>query len=142
MLVVYTAPGCSSCLKAKKWLDRYGIPFKEHNIFTQPPTTEEIREILALTENGTEEIISKRSKGYKKIKDIIDGVSLNDLSDMITTDPHILRRPIIKDEHRLQVGYNEEDIRKFLPRNIRQRELYRVIDESRMLYDRKMLEKF
>ena len=34
-------------------------------------------------------------------------------------NPGILRRPIIIDEKRLQVGYNEDEIRRFLPRQVR-----------------------
>ncbi len=33
--------------------------------------------------------------------------------------PQMIRRPIIQDEKRLQVGYNEEEIRSFLPRRLR-----------------------
>ncbi|KZU53431.1 putative arsenate reductase [Lactiplantibacillus plantarum] len=45
---------------------------------------------------------------------------------MITHDPSLLRRPIMLDEKRLQVGYNEDEIRRFLPRKIRTLELLRA----------------
>jgi regulatory protein spx len=38
---------------------------------------------------------------------------------MISENPQVLRRPIIMDEKRLHVGYNEEEIRAFLPRTVR-----------------------
>lgn len=69
MIVVYTTPGCASCRKARNWLDKYNITYEEQNIFQQPPTTEEIVKILKLTERGTEEIISRRSSGYGKLKE-------------------------------------------------------------------------
>lgn len=123
MITLYTAPGCASCLKAKKWLDGHNINYKIHNIFTQPLTPEDIKGILSLTENGTEEILSKRSKRYEKLEDNLEQLSLSELCNVIEDDPHILRRPIIKDDHCLQIGYNAEDIRKFLPHETRQSEL-------------------
>ncbi|MEH7309152.1 ArsC/Spx/MgsR family protein, partial [Neobacillus drentensis] len=44
---------------------------------------------------------------------------LNELCKLIMEHPKMVRRPIILDEKRLQVGYNEEEIRSFLPRRIR-----------------------
>ena len=42
---------------------------------------------------------------------------------MISENPGLLRRPIIVDDKRLQVGYNEDEIRRFLPRQVRELEL-------------------
>ncbi len=42
---------------------------------------------------------------------------------MVEKDPSLLRRPIIMDDRRLQVGYNEDEIRRFLPRKVRRLEL-------------------
>jgi regulatory protein spx len=49
----------------------------------------------------------------------IDQMPLKDLINVIKDHPGILRRPIILDEKRLQVGYNEDEIRRFLPRKVR-----------------------
>ena len=56
----------------------------------------------------------------------IDDLSLTQLYDLISRDPSLLRRPILLDEKRLQVGYNEDEIRRFLPRRIRTLELQRA----------------
>ena len=82
-------------------------------------TDEEILQLLTLTENGTEEIISKRGKAYKKLNVNLDDLSMSCLIDVIEKNRSLLRRPLIVDEKRLQVGYNEDDIRKFLPRSVR-----------------------
>ena len=48
-----------------------------------------------------------------------DDMTINELLDFIVENPSVLRRPIIVDKHRLQVGYNDEEIRCFLPRELR-----------------------
>lgn len=126
MVTLYTSPSCTSCRKARAWLKENNIPFKERNIFSEPLTMDEIKSILRMTENGTEEIISKRSKVFQKLNINLDELPLQKLFDLIQKNPGLLRRPIILDEKRLQVGYNEDEIRRFLPRDVRAYELREV----------------
>ena len=119
MVTLYTSPSCTSCRKAKAWLEEHDIPFRERNIFSDALTLDEIKEILRMTEDGTDEIISKRSKVFQKLDMNMDQLPLKDLFTLIQENPGLLRRPIIVDEKRLQVGYNEDEIRRFLPRTVR-----------------------
>ncbi|PXW93128.1 regulatory protein spx [Streptohalobacillus salinus] len=119
MVTLYTSPSCTSCRKAKAWLEEHDIPYHERNIFSESLSIDEIKEILRMTEDGTDEIISTRSKVFQKLDVDIDQMPLKDLINIIKENPGILRRPIIIDEKRLQVGYNEDEIRRFLPRKVR-----------------------
>ena len=67
MVTLYTSPSCTSCRKAKAWLEEHEIPYQERNIFSEPLTIDEIKEILRMTEDGTDEIISTRSKTFQKL---------------------------------------------------------------------------
>ena len=53
MITLFLSPSCTSCRKARAWLTKHHLEFKEHNIVTSPLTKEELLSILALTENGT-----------------------------------------------------------------------------------------
>ncbi|MDF2859656.1 MAG: spxA [Neobacillus sp.] len=119
MVTLYTSPSCTSCRKAKSWLEEHEIPYTERNIFSEPLSIDEIKEILRMTEDGTDEIISTRSKTFQKLDVNLDTMPLQDLFELIKANPGLLRRPIIIDEKRLQVGYNEDEIRRFLPRRVR-----------------------
>ncbi|WP_044748676.1 transcriptional regulator SpxA [Bacillus alveayuensis] len=119
MVTLYTSPSCTSCRKAKAWLEKHNIPYVERNIFAEPLTIEEIKGILRMTENGTDEIISTRSKIFQQLNINVETMPLQDLYEVIRQNPGLLRRPIIIDEKRLQVGYNEDEIRRFLPRKVR-----------------------
>ncbi|WP_283584316.1 transcriptional regulator Spx [Limosilactobacillus difficilis] len=123
MVTLYTSPSCTSCRKAKAWLKKHNIPFKEQNIFSEPLTTNEIKQMLQMTENGTEDIISKRSKAYRQLKVNLDELPMKEMFELIRKTPGLLRRPIIMDDKRLQVGYNEDEIRRFLSRQVRALEL-------------------
>lgn len=123
MVTLYTSPSCTSCRKARAWLKEHQIPFEERNIFAKPLKIDEIKQILQMTEDGTEEIISKRSKAYQELTVDIDSLSLGQLLELLQATPGLFRRPIILDDKRLEVGYNEDEIRQFLPRQVRILEL-------------------
>ncbi|WP_071459154.1 transcriptional regulator SpxA [Bacillus massilinigeriensis] len=130
MVTLYTSPSCTSCRKAKSWLEEHEIPYQERNIFSEPLSINEIKEILRMTEDGTDEIISTRSKTFQKLDVNLETMPLQDLFELIKDNPGLLRRPIIVDEKRLQVGYNEDEIRRFLPRKVR---TYQLREAQRMV---------
>ena len=123
MITLFLSPSCTSCRKARAWLNEHDVKFQEHNIITSPLSREELMSILAFTENGTEDIISTRSKVFQKLNMDLDELPLQDLLELVQENPGLLRRPIMIDEKRLQVGFNEDEIRRFLPRDVRQLEL-------------------
>ena len=53
MVTLYTSPSCTSCRKARAWLEEHNIPFEERNIFSNPLNVDEIKQILQMTEDGT-----------------------------------------------------------------------------------------
>lgn len=126
MFTLYTSPSCTSCRKARAWLEANAIPYKERNVFKEPLTRDEIKNILRMTEDGTEEIISTRSKLFSELDISLDDLSLGELIEMIQKQPALLKRPLMIDEKRMQVGYNEDEIRRFLPHEVRQAELARA----------------
>lgn len=123
MVILYTSPSCTSCRKARAWLKENKIPFQERNIFSDPLNVDEIKRLLMMTEEGTEEIISTRSKIFQELGVNIDELSTGTLIKLAAKYPGLLRRPIMMDDKRLQVGYNEDEIRRFLPRSVRTLEL-------------------
>ena len=126
MVTLYTTPSCTSCRKARAWLEEHQIPYTERNIFSEPLSLQEIKDILRMTEEGTEDIVSTRSKAYSDLNIEISEISLNDFYSIVQEQPGLLRRPIMIDEKRLQIGFNEDEIRRFLPREVRALELRKV----------------
>ncbi|MFB6646655.1 transcriptional regulator SpxA [Bacillus toyonensis] len=119
MVILYTTASCGSCRKAKAWLEENQIDYTEKNIVSNSLTVDELKSILRLTEEGATEIISTRSKIFQELNINIEALSLNEFYKLIIEYPQMLRRPIMLDEKRLQIGFNEEEIRKFLPRSVR-----------------------
>jgi len=122
-VTIYTQSSCSSSRKALKWLKENDIAYNEKRITSQPLTLAEFKQILSMTEEGTDEIIATNSNDFKNLKVDIEQLSIQQLYNLIQQHPRMLRSPILMDEKRIQIGYNEMDIRRFIPRKIRAFEL-------------------
>lgn len=120
MVTIYTTNSCASCRKAVNYLKENNIKFKEINMFKTSITKNDIINILKNSENGFEDIISTRSKVIVENNIDIDSMKFNELVDFIISNPSILRRPIIIDDSRFQVGYDDDEITAFKPRNLRE----------------------
>lgn len=115
MITIYTSASCASCKKVKQWFDENKIPYKEKNIFTSVLNPEELKDIIKKTENGTDDIISTRSNIIKEGKVNIDDMKISELIQFIIKNPSILKRPIMVDDNKIQVGYNKYEISSFIP---------------------------
>jgi len=130
LIQIYTTPSCASCRKAKKWFDQYKIPYSEKNIFSIKLSKDDIFRMLANSENGFDDIISTRSKVFKEKKLDPDSMNTKSLVEFIIENPSVLKRPIIINENELQVGYNNEDITIFLPKELRNKECFNSFDKG------------
>ncbi len=129
---LYYSTSSKSSRSARAWLVENNIPFNESDIIANPLDRDELKQILRLTENGFEDIVSTRSKAFKALHIDLSDLGFNQLLDLLVEKPQLLKRPIIYDGRRLQIGYNEEDIRAFLPRSVRKSELREI---QQKLYD-------
>ncbi|TLQ28085.1 Spx/MgsR family RNA polymerase-binding regulatory protein [Lactiplantibacillus plantarum] len=129
---LYYSTSSKSSRSARAWLVENNIPFNERDIIANPLDRDELKQILRLTENGFEDIVSTRSKAFKALHIHLSDLGFNQLLDLLVEKPQLLKRPIIYDGRRLQIGYNEEDIRAFLPRSVRKSELREI---QQKLYD-------
>ena len=123
MVKIYTSPSCSSCRKVKKWFNEQKIPYVEKNIFAATLNEDELKDILVKSENGTEDIISSRSKIVKESGVDLESMTIRELIAFIKENPSVLKRPIMVDDRKIQVGYNPEDITVFIPQARRLAEL-------------------
>lgn len=114
-VIFYTSPGCASCRKAKRWLEDNHISFIEKNIFSNLLSEQEIKYLLSRCENGTEDIISTRSKAYAALKDDLDDLSVRQLTRFIQKNPSVLKRPIMLSERNMVVGYDDDEITAMVP---------------------------
>ena len=119
MIILYSSPGCASCRKAKQWLKERNLEYVEKNIFSTILKEKEIKYLLSRSENGTEDLVSTRSKAFQKLDRNLDEFSLKELVEFIQANPSVMKRPIIINEDNFLVGYDDDEITAFVPKELR-----------------------
>ena len=117
MIVMYTSEGCASCRKARQYMKDNQLKYIEKNIMKDPLQENEIRYLLKRSENGTDDIISSRSKLIKDDKIDISDMSVNELISFVIKNPTVLKRPIIIDKKNFITGYDPDEITVFKRKN-------------------------
>lgn len=118
MIKIYTSSSASS-RKAIDWLVAHNLKFEEINWEKQNMTIEDFFLILSLTDKGISEIISKKCLAYHSFSEGMNNLTLEEVFMYVQTQKALLRLPLIFDEQHLQVGFNSDDIRQFIPSEVR-----------------------
>lgn len=123
MIKLYSVSSNTSCRKARAWLMENNIAFVERNLGDKPLKKQDIKEILAQSENGIWDIVSIRSKAYRSLDVDIEALNLNAILELFEANQELIRVPILMDDYRLQVGFNQDEIRMFVPKEVRRHDL-------------------
>lgn len=129
---IYTLSSSTSSRRAVEFLTENNIQFEEQRMTIDPMTKEQMMEVLEKTYGGLDDILSERSKCYKMLckKGInFDNISLSRISELIVEYPRLLKAPIILDNNKVNVGYNDEEIRSFIPKSERKRQMNELLSK-------------
>lgn len=104
-------PKCTTCKKAKKWLDEHGIEYVDRHIVEENPTAEELaawreRSGLPLRRFFNTSGIKYRELGIKAKLDA--GMSEEDAFALLATDGMLVKRPLVVADDFVLVGFKEE----------------------------------
>jgi regulatory protein spx len=122
MIIVFGTKGCIRCKKTRDFLDDNKIPYINKDFTKEPFNKKELEDILSLTENGFDDILSVRSNIFKNLKVDFNDFTYEQAIKFIMEHSEIVHRPIViqyyKDRPlRLLIGYNSTDINILLRRD-------------------------
>ena len=103
-------PRCSTCRKAKKWLDEHGIGYVDRHIVEQSPTAEELSSWIATSGLQTRRFFNTSGKRYRELgmKDRFSrGISDEECIELLAGDGMLVKRPIVVGDGFVLVGFSE-----------------------------------
>lgn len=108
LLIEY--PKCSTCQKAKKWLEANHITFEERHIVEQRPTEEELKEWIKQSGYPVKRFFNTSGMKYKELnlKEKLTEMSEEEQIRLLATDGMLVKRPLIIGEQIL-VGFREKE---------------------------------
>lgn len=118
MIKLYETAGCSSCRKAKSWLEENQLDYRSVNIETKPLKFAEIKFLFSLADD-IYDVVSKRSNPVQSFKRThgyeLEDVSFNYLIAFLQKNPTAMKRPLLTNGKVLVSGYDADELTVLLP---------------------------
>lgn len=110
---------CTTCQKAKKWLDANEIEYTERPIKEQNPTEEELKAWHQRSGLPLKKFFNTSGLLYKdmKLKDRLPGMSEEEQYELLATDGMLVKRPLLVGDDFVLVGFKETEWEEKLENN-------------------------
>ena len=103
-------PKCTTCKKAKKWLEENGIEFTERNIVTETPTIKELMQWTKEYEQELKKWFNTSGLKYKELnlKEKLITMTNKEKIELLASDGMLIKRPILISDKGIFIGFKEE----------------------------------
>ena len=112
-------PKCSTCQKAKKWLDDHGIAYEDRHIKEQNPSAEELKAWHEKSGFPLKKFFNTSGMKYRELgqKDRLADMSDEEKIALLAQDGMLVKRPLVVTEERILVGFKEKEWEETLLKN-------------------------
>lgn len=109
-------PKCTTCQKAKKWLDEHGIEYAERHIAEENPTYDELKLWYQQSGLPLKKIFNTSGLVYKEmqLKDKLTSMSEEEQLRLLATNGMLVKRPMVITDDKVLVGFKENEWEKLL----------------------------
>ena len=103
-------PKCSTCQKAKKWLEAQGVAFEARHIVEENPTAEELSKWIAASGQPVKKFFNTSGMKYKELglKDKLPSMTDEEQIALLATDGMLVKRPLVIGEEVVLAGFKED----------------------------------
>ena len=104
-------PPCSTCQKAKKWLDTQGLTYDTRHIKDQPPTYEELKAWHSASGLPLKRFFNTSGLLYKSLnlKDRLPNMTEEEQLHLLASDGMLVKRPIVVTDSAILTGFKEAE---------------------------------
>ena len=103
-------PKCSTCKKAKAWLQERNVPFEDRHIVEQNPTAEELDTWSERSGLPLKRFFNTSGMKYRelKLKDRLPEISEEEQIEILASDGMLVKRPLVIDDDFILIGFKEQ----------------------------------
>ena len=105
-------PACSTCKKAKKWLEEHGVSYTDRHIKENNPSYEELKAWLEISGLPVKKFFNTSGQQYRalELKDKLPAMSVEEQLRLLATDGMLVKRPlVVTDGGKVLTGFKETD---------------------------------
>ena len=109
-------PPCSTCQKAKKWLDEHGVSYTDRHIKENNPTYEELKHWYKISGLPLKRFFNTSGLLYKSmnLKEKLPAMSEEEQLRLLATDGMLVKRPLIVCDNVVLTGFKEAEWSKLI----------------------------
>ena len=103
-------PKCSTCQKAKRWLDEHGVMYEDRHIVENNPTVAELKNWLVMSGGEIKKFFNTSGLKYKalNLKEKLPSLSEEEQIELLATDGMLVKRPLLVGEDFVVAGFKPE----------------------------------
>ena len=104
-------PKCSTCKKAKKYLEEHGIEFEDRHIVEENPTKEELAEWIRISGKPVKKFFNTSGMKYRELglKDKLPQMSEEKQIELLASDGMLVKRTLLIDGEMVLTGFKEAE---------------------------------
>ena len=109
-------PKCSTCVKAKKWLEENGVDFESRHIVENNPTKEELKKWITLSGQPIKKFFNTSGILYREmnLKEKVAQNNEDELLDILSTNGMLVKRPLLIGKDKVLIGFKEKEWEEYL----------------------------
>jgi len=120
-ILFYEYAACSTCKKAKKWLEANKIPFNAIPIVEKPPSAKDLKTYIQTSGLEIKKFFNTSGQSYRalNLSTKINSLSLQECIQLLASDGKLIKRPLLVKGASIMVGFKEEEYRKVFKKKIK-----------------------
>ena len=109
-------PKCTTCKKAKKWLEDNQIGFEDRNIVENTPTEQELNKWIGQSEQDIRKWFNTSGLKYRELnlKEKLPTMADKEKIKILASDGMLIKRPILVSDKGILIGFKEENWKDLL----------------------------
>lgn len=103
-------PKCTTCKKAKKWLDEHGVSYEDRDIKLENPSADEMKHFHQLSGMPLKKFFNTSGILYKEmqLKDKLPTMTEEEQYELLATDGMLVKRPLVVEKDFVLIGFKED----------------------------------
>ena len=112
-------PKCSTCQKAKKWLETNNVNFEDRHIVEEKPTKEELEKWIKISGREIKRFFNTSGLKYKELnlKEKLSDMSDKEKIELLSSDGMLIKRPLLVLRDTVLIGFKEKEWKEYFYKN-------------------------
>lgn len=108
-------PKCSTCQKARKWLEENKIEFKNRHIVEEVPTEQELEKWIEMSGKETRKWFNTSGLKYKELnlKEKLSNMSEKEKIQLLASNGMLIKRPLFVSKNTVLIGFKENEWKEY-----------------------------